>query len=306
MATSFSSLKNSRQATLEALTKELTKLNSPTSSGEEDNRFWKPTVDKAGNGIATIRFLPPPEGEDMPFVRVFEHGFKGPTGLWYIESSLTTLGKPDPVSEFNTKLWNSTNDDSSPARKQARDQKRKLSFISNIMVVKDSANPTTEGNVYLYRYGKKIFDKINEAMNPQFDDEKPLNPFDMWEGANFKLKIRQVEGYRNYDKSEFDAPSAISKDDSALEQLWKKQHSLQEFVNPKNFKSYDELKEKLVRVLNLDNSSLTPTTKKAENTSTWDEEMPAKSQKAMAPKAQAVDMEEEDETMEFFKTLAKE
>jgi len=220
MSTSFAALKQQRQTSLDALTKELTKLNAPSAGSEEDNRFWKPSVDKAGNGMATIRFLPAPEGEDMPFVRIFEHGFKGPTGSWYIENSLTTLGKQDPVSEYNSQLWNSTNDDASPARKQVRDQKRRLNFISNILVVKDAAKPDNEGKVFLYKYGKKIFDKINENMNPQFEDETAINPFDMWEGANFKLKIRQVEGYRNYDKSEFDGAAPISKDDDQLEKVW--------------------------------------------------------------------------------------
>lgn len=308
MSTSFAALKKSRQSSLETLTKELTKLNTQQNS-DEDNRFWKPTVDKAGNGMATIRFLPPPEGEDMPFVRIFEHGFKGPTGLWYIENSLTTLGKTDPVSEYNSQLWNSTSDDASPARKQAREQKRRLNFISNILVVKDSANPAAEGKVFLFKYGKKIFDKINEAMNPQFDDEKPMNPFDFWEGANFKLKIRQVEGYRNYDKSEFEAPVAISDDDAYLEKLWKQQHSLQAFLDPSKFKSYDELKAKLARVLDLaggSNVSRATATKKAEDTAPWDD-VPAPTQKAKAaPKVAESFAEDDDETMEFFKTLADE
>jgi hypothetical protein len=307
MSTSFSAMKKSRQSSLEALTKELSKLNTTQSGSDEDSRFWKPTVDKAGNGMATIRFLPPPEGEDMPFVRVFSHGFKGPTGLWYIENSLTTLGKQDPVSEYNTQLWNSTTDDASPARKQVREQKRRLNFISNILVVKDSANPANEGKVFLYQYGKKIFDKINETMNPQFDDEKPMNPFDFWEGANFKLKIRQVEGYRNYDKSEFEAPAPMSDDDSYLENVWKQQHSLQEFLDPSKFKSYDELKQKLVRVLDLGGhtAARVNATKKAEDTAPWDDAEPAPTQKAKsAPKASESFAEDDDETMEFFKNLA--
>ena len=308
MTTSFSALKQSRQSSLDALTKELSKLSTPSSGPDEDTRFWKPTVDKAGNGMATIRFLSPPEGEDMPFVRIFEHGFKGPTGLWYIENSLTTLGKQDPVSEYNSQLWNSTTDDASPARKQVRDQKRRLNFISNILVVKDSANPANEGKVFLYKYGKKIFDKINEAMNPQFDDEKPMNPFDMWEGANFKLKIRQVEGYRNYDKSEFEGTAPISEDDSDLEGIWKKQHSLQAFLDTKNFKTYDELKGKLVRVLGLDGSAAgarANAPKKAEDNAPWDDAVPAKSQKAASPpKISESFGGDDDETMEFFKNLA--
>ena len=248
--TSFSDLKKSRQAQIDKLTQEISKVSSPQQGNSgPDERFWEPTVDKAGNGYAVIRFLPAPKGEDFPFVRVFSHGFKGPTGSWYIENSLTTIGKQDPCSDFNTTLWNSGSESD---KEQARAQKRKLHFISNIMVVKDSENPQNEGKVFLFKYGKKIFDKINDLMNPQFDDEQPVNPFDLWEGANFKLKIRKVEGYRNYDKSEFDKPSAISSDDSELENIWKSEHSLQAFLEPKNFKSYDDLKTRLNRVLGLD------------------------------------------------------
>jgi hypothetical protein len=308
MALSFAEMKKSRQNTLESLTKELTKLQTPNGGADDDGRFWKPTVDKAGNGMATIRFLPPIAGEDMPFVRMFSHGFKGPTGLWYIENCLSTLGKPDPVSEYNTQLWNSTTDDASPARKQVRDQKRKLNFISNIYVVKDSANPANEGKVFLFQYGKKIFDKLNEAMNPpkEFEDEKAMNPFDLWEGANFKLKIRQVEGYRNYDKSEFEAPAPLSSDDDVLETIWKSEYGLQELVGPDKFKSYDELKAKFVRVLGLDGNPAAARHKTAENNSydTSVEDAP-RQRTAPAPKIESSSFaDDDDESMEFFKNLA--
>ena len=246
----FSKLKAmSGKKSLEALNTELSKISNQDSSKKgSDDRFWQPTVDKAGNGYAVIRFLPPPAEEDVPFVRIYDHGFQGPTGLWYIETSLTTIGKPDPVSEHNSKLWNSGLESD---KEIVRKQKRRLHFISNIYVVSDSANPENEGKVFLYKYGKKIFDKLNEAMNPQFADEEAVNPFDLWEGANFKIKIRNVEGYRNYDRSEFDKPSPLMEKDSELENIWKSEHSLQEFVNPENFKTYEQLKEKLVRVLNL-------------------------------------------------------
>jgi hypothetical protein len=182
----FSQLKKTRSEQLNKLTSEVSKLNASPQDRSDDDNFWKPEVDKAGNGFAVIRFLPAPNNEDVPFVRVWDHGFKGPGG-WYIEKSLTTLGKQDPVSEYNSQLWNSTTDDNSPQRKQVRDQKRRLTFISNIYVVKDPSNPANEGKVFLYKYGKKIFDKLNEAMNPQFDDESPVNPFDLWEGANFSF-----------------------------------------------------------------------------------------------------------------------
>lgn len=262
---SFSKLK-SNSGNIDRLTKEINKLNSPAEGKKGDDRFWQPALDKAGNGTAIIRFLPVSsmDGEDkLPWIRLFNHGFKGPTGKWYIENSLTTLNQKDPVSELNSQLWNATSDDNSPQRKQAREQKRRLSYISNIYVISDAKNPENEGKVFLFKYGKKIFDKISECMFPPFDDEgrsqdhpkyDPTNafdPFDLWKGANFKLRIRTVDGYRNYDASSFDSPSPLKKDDSALEEIWNKQYSLQEFLNPSNFKSYDELKAKLHSVLEL-------------------------------------------------------
>ena len=250
---SFANLKKSSKTSLEKITQQVNKLATPEGGGREnDNRFWQPEVDKSGNGYAVIRFLPAPDGEDVPFVRIFDHGFKGPGGQWYIEKSLTTIGKQDPVSEYNSQLWATgvqANQD------QVRKQKRKLNFISNIYVVSDKAHPENEGKVFLYKYGKKIFDKLNAAMNPEFEDEQPVNPFDLWAGASFKLKIRNVEGYRNYDKSEFDKPEPLMDDDAALEKLWKSEHSLQEFLKEEHFKPYDELKQKLYRVLALDGSA---------------------------------------------------
>jgi len=250
---SFANLKKSSKTSLEKITQQVNKLATPEGGGREnDNRFWQPEVDKSGNGFAVIRFLPAPDGEDVPFVRIFDHGFKGPGGQWYIEKSLTTIGKQDPVSEYNSQLWATgvqANQD------QVRKQKRKLNFISNIMVVSDKAHPENEGKVFLFKYGKKIFDKLNAAMNPEFEDEDPVNPFDLWAGASFKLKIRNVEGYRNYDKSEFEKPEPLLDDDAALEKLWKSEYSLQEFLKEEHFKPYDELKQKLYRVLALDGSA---------------------------------------------------
>lgn len=246
---SFNSLSELRKnrGNFDSLMKEVEKIANPSNEKRgDDDRFWKPSVDKAGNGQAVLRFLPAPSGEELPWVRVFDHGFQGPTGKWYIENSLTTINKPDPVGELNSELWNSGIE----ANKEiARKQKRRLSYISNVLVVRDPANPENEGKVFLYKYGKKIFDKIKDVMQPTFEDEKPVNPFDLWEGANFKLRIRQVEGYRNYDKSEFDGPSALSDDDAELERVWKQAHSLAAFLDPSNFKSYDELKAKLNAVL---------------------------------------------------------
>ena len=242
---SFASLK--KQSKLGSLTaklvKEVEKMNN--TGGQGDDRLWKLEVDKGGNGYAVIRFLPAPDGEDLPFVKLYSHAFQGPGG-WYIENSLTTLGQKDPVSEFNSQLWNNGTD---AGKDTARRQKRKLTYISNIYVVKDPANPENEGKVFLYKYGKKIFDKLTAAMQPEFEDEEAIDPFDFWQGANFKLKAKNVAGYRNYDSSEFAATSALLKDDDAMEDIWKKEYSLAELVAADQFKSYDELKTRLGYVL---------------------------------------------------------
>jgi len=256
----FSKLKNNRNS-FEKLSKAVESINTSSEGSRDDDRLWQPETDKAGNGMAVIRFLPAPavDGDDaLPWVRIFDHGFQGPGG-WYIENSLTTLNQKDPVSEYNSVLWNSGIE----ANKEiARKQKRRLHYIANVLIVSDPKNPDNEGQIRLYKFGKKIFDKLTEAMNPQFEDEKSVNPFDFWEGANFKIKIRQVEGYRNYDKSEFESPSAVfDGDDAKLEALWKKEYSLKEFLDPKNFKSYDVLKAKLDRVLGLDGAAPVAKTK---------------------------------------------
>ena len=296
----FAKLKSSSgKSALENLNKKLASIAGNESKGGADDRFWSPTVDKAGNGYAVIRFLPAPPNEDVPFIRIFDHGFQGPGG-WYIENSLTTLGKNDPVSEHNSKLWNSGIE----ANKEiARKQKRRLHFVSNIYVVSDSGNPDNEGKVFLYKYGKKIFDKLNEAMNPQFADEEAVNPFDLWAGANFKLKIRNVEGYRNYDKSEFDKVGPLMNDDSELEEVWKKEHSLQAFLAPSNFKSYEELQAKLMKVLGEDTRNKVAAIRAEETDLPWDEEAPAPKQKSI-PAKQVVEEDDDDESLEFFKNLA--
>ena len=242
---SFENLKRNRDQ-ISKLVSAAEKVNGNTDTKSyADERIWKPTVDKAGNGYAVIRFLPAPEGEELPWVRYWDHGFKGPTGLWYIENSLTSIGQNDPVGELNSRLWNSGIESD---KEKARTQKRRLHYVTNIYIVSDPSNPDNEGKVFLYKFGKKIFDKIMDVMQPAFQDETPINPFDFWEGANFKLKIRNVEGYRNYDKSEFDSASQLAEDDQ-LESVYGKMHSLKEFTEPSNYKTYDELKAKLMRVL---------------------------------------------------------
>jgi len=242
---SFADLK--KQSKLGSLTaklvKEVEKMN--TSSGSSDDRVWKLDVDKSGNGYAVIRFLPAPNGEDLPFVKLYSHAFQGVSG-WYIENSLTTLGQKDPVSELNSELWNNGTD---AGKELARKQKRKLTYVSNIYVVKDPANPANEGKVFLFKYGKKIFDKLTAAMQPEFEDEEAIDPFDFWQGANFKLKAKNVAGYRNYDSSEFAAAAPLLDDDDAMEAVWKKQYSLAELVAADQFKTYDELKKRLDYVL---------------------------------------------------------
>tara|TARA_B100000941_G_scaffold279551_1_gene245140 strand:- start:1059 stop:2006 length:948 start_codon:yes stop_codon:yes gene_type:complete len=242
---SFASLKKNR-GNFAKLTEQLEATVSPQkNSSNRDDRFWKPQTDKSGNGYALIRFLPPSEGEELPWARVFNHGFKGPGG-WLIENCPTTIGKPCPVCEENTRLWNTGDKDN---QNIVRERKRKLKYISNIYVVNDPSNPENNGQVFLYSYGKKIFDKLNDLMRPEFADEQEVNPFDLWEGANFKLKIRQVEGYTNYDKSEFEGVSALSDSDSELETIYNKQYSLEEFTAPEAFKSYEQIQERLNKVL---------------------------------------------------------
>ena len=307
--TSFDALKKSRSASLDKLNQQLDKISSKSYSDPNEGKYWKPTRDKAGNGFAIIRFLPAPQGEEMPFVRIWDHGFQGPTGLWYIENSLTTLSQDDPVSEYNSKLWNSGIDSD---KDQARKQKRRLKYVANILVLKDAANPENEGKVFLYSFGKKIFDKLNDLMNPTFEDETPVNPFDFWEGANFRLKIRQFEGYPNYDKSEFDAPSALFDDDNQLERVWNNQHSLQEVIDPKNFKSYAELKAKLYRVLALDEEPYTPTTAEDDeddfdlsNMGNTQASAPQPTMAAAAPEpATSMSMDDDDDDLSIFKELA--
>ena len=289
---SFANLKRGR-SDLSKLTKAIEATNQTGEGGsKDDNRFWQPEVDKAGNGMAVIRFLPAPQvdGEDaLPWVRVFSHGFQGPGG-WLIDNCLTTLNEKCPVCEHNNTLWNSGIE----ANKDiARKQKRKLSYVANVLIVSDPANKSNEGQVKLFKFGKKIFDKITEAMNPEFADETPINPFDLWEGANFKLKIRNVEGYRNYDKSEFAEKSALyDGDDEKLEALWKSEYGLKEFLERKNFKTYDQLKQRLDKALGFDGAAPAPKSKAADIT---------------AEDTSIIDKSigEDDEDLDYFKSLAE-
>jgi len=288
---SFANLKRGR-SDLSKLTKAIEATNQTGEGGsKDDTRFWQPEVDKAGNGMAVIRFLPAPQvdGDDaLPWVRVFSHGFQGPGG-WLIDNCLTTLNEKCPVCEHNNTLWNSGIE----ANKDiARKQKRKLSYVANVLIVSDPANKSNEGQIKLFKFGKKIFDKITEAMNPEFADETPINPFDLWEGANFKLKIRNVESYRNYDKSEFAEKSALyDGDDEKLEALWKTEYSLKEFLERKNFKTYDQLKQRLDKALGFDGAAPAPKYKAADVTA--DTSIIDKS------------IGEDDEDLDYFRELAE-
>lgn len=300
MAIDFNALKRDRSSQLDAISKTL-KAFTPTED-KSDDKYWKPTVDEAGNGSAIIRFLPAPSGESVPFVRFWNHAFKGPGG-WYIENSLTTIGDKDPVSELNTELWNTGTEAN---KNKVREQKRKLHYVSNIYVVKDPGNPDNEGKVFLFQYGKKIFDKIQDIMTPdELDDDKGIvNPFDLWEGANFRLKIRKVEGYRNYDKSEFDRPGPLNKDDSVLEQIWKSEHSLSEVITKDKFKSYDELKARLYRVLGLSGGTAPAAVAASNDVPAWEEteERAPVARTAPAPKVATT---ADDDDISFFSRLAE-
>ncbi len=293
--TTFSSLKSNRNSITENLTKELEKLNTKTNENNDQADYWQPTVDKLGNGQAIIRFLPPPSGEDMPYVRYWSHAFKGPTGVWYIERSLSSLGLVDPCSEENSRLWNTGLESD---KKIARDRKRKLYYVSNIYVVKDYGNPENDGKVFKFSYGKKIFDKISDLMRPEFEGDAKINPFDLWEGANFRLRIRMVEGYRNYDKSEFETPAPLKDSDSELEAIWKSQFSLQEIVHPSKFKTYEALQERLQKAIGANSAS---------NASTKTEtvKQDAKTSSKANPPWVDNDDKDDDDEMSYFKALAE-
>jgi len=293
---SISTLRKSN--TLDKLLASVQEENAPQEKKSYvDERLWKPELDKSGTGQAVIRFLPAKDGEELPWIKLWKHAFQGPTGKWFIENSLTTLNQKDPVSEHNSQLWNTGLESD---KEIARKQKRKLEYYSNIFVVSDPKHPENNGKVFLFRYGKKIFDKIMAAMQPEFEDETPINPFDFWEGANFKLKIRKVDGYWNYDKSEFDKVSALSDDDGELDSIWNKQYSLADFHAPSSFKSYDELKKRLDDVLSgtVTASAAAMIDEDVVETPTFREEP--------QPSIPSVSAEEDDDTMSYFQKLANE
>jgi len=302
---SFAALKNNRADLGKLVEQAQQATGGQTKRQSDDPRFWMPTRDKAGNGYAVIRFLPGDAEAATPWVRYWDHAFKGPTGQWYIEKSLTSIGQQDPLSELNSKMWNSGIE---ADKGTVRQRKRQLRYVANVLIISDPSAPENEGQVKLYRFGKKIFDKIMDSMQPQFPDEKPVNPFDMWEGADFTVKIRKVEGYPNYDASTFKSPSAIGEDE-AMEELYGKQHDMSEFTDPKNYKTYDELKSRLALVL----GESAPRTQKQEASLELDDEIPefpsaAQPDMAGTPQPEIATAESgmEDDTMSYFAKLAAE
>jgi len=297
---SFEKLKQNRDNAISKLVSAADNNSEKKTYG--DDRIWKPTVDKAGNGYAVLRFLPAGGGEDLPWVRYWDHGFKGPTGRWYIERSLTSIGQPDPVSELNSQLWNTGRDED---KELARLRKRRLHHVSNVLVVSDSGNPQNEGKVFLYEFGKKIMDKIMDVMQPQFQDETPINPFDFWSGANFKLKIRNVEGYRNYDKSEFDSASSLFDGDEArLEEVYNKLHKLSEFTDPENYKSYTDLKRKLFEVIGEAEVATGLSTEQQVELNTVKEAPVMNSAESEAPVEKSNSDDNSEDTLSYFAQLA--
>ena len=300
---SFADLKRNRRSAIDKLVNEAQKESGGKSSYGDDDNFWKPSVDKAGNGYAVIRFLPSKSDSELPWVQYWDHGFSGPNGRWYIEKSRTSINEPDPVSEYNSYLWNTGHEED---KDTARSQKRRLHYVSNIYVVSDPSAPENEGKVFRFQYGKKIFKKITDVMNPEFEDETPINPFDLWDGADFKLKIRNVEGYRNYDKSEFVSPSPLlDGDDEKLEKVFNKMHDLSKYIDPKEYKSYDELLKKLNDVIG---DNLPANLRIGSNIS------PVSQPKVDAPvpteapsiATSVIDTDDDDDMAGFFEKLAKE
>lgn len=299
----INTLRKMRNSDFGKISSEFEKIANPQSESKsyQDDRFWKLEADKAGNGTATIRFLPTAEGDELPWVKIFSHGFQGPTGKWYIENSLTTIGENDPVGELNSRLWNTGNE---ADKETARKQKRKLSYIANVLIVSDPKHPENEGKVKLFKFGKKIFDKIMDKARPTFEDETPVNVFDLWAGADFKLRMRKVDGYPNYDQSAFQEPSSITEDEDEMLAIVNGQHKLSEFLDRKNFKTYEELSRKLASVL-ADSGSNTPSAASLSE----DDDEPVRQVKATSPKSKvtvASSDDGDDEAMSFFKKIAME
>lgn len=303
-AFNLADLRKLRTSNLDSIANALKKT---TFEKEDDSSFFKLEKDKAGNGSAVLRFLPKHPDDDLPFVSIYSHAFQNPTNKrWYIENSRTTINEADPVAELNSKLW-STGLESD--KEVARRQRRKLTYIANVLVVHNPANPALEGQVMQFKFGKKIFEKLADATKKsEFpDDPPPFDPFDPFGGANFKLRQREVEGYPNYDKSEFAGVSPISEDEDKLLEVLNKIQPLKPLVDASKFKSYDDLKKKLDSVLNANQAGAAPSAQEViENVSSKPTAAkPAgKVAEAPAPKSKAADIEDTDDIEDYFKNLA--
>jgi hypothetical protein len=274
---SFANLKRSSKANFKSLADKMTQESKGSSFS--DDRIWTPDIDKSGSGFAIIRFLPEADGEDFPYVKTYTHGFKQ-GNKWFIENCPTTIGNPCPVCEANSELWNTEIKEN---QEIVRRRKRSLRYMSNIIVLSDSKRPENEGRVFLFSYGQKIFDKLMSAIKPEFDDEEPFNPFDLWGGAPFKLKIRQVEGFRNYDKSEFGDRGPLFDDDDAMAKVWESQYKLKEFLAPARFNPYEEIKKRFNAFI----KGGTYTTPTPQNEGDQNEDTPPWEPPAQEPRRQA-------------------
>ena len=268
MATSLSELRKSRSSMLDKITKD---LDSGGKRNEKDDRFWSLSRDKAGTGSAIIRFLPPVNGDEVPWVKVCSYGFQGPSGKWYINESPSSIGEADPVMEYNAAAYASKDEE---RIEDAKKRKRRTQFVSNILVVKDPANPENEGKVFLFKYGKKILDMIMSKAKPEFDSEEPIFVWDIDEGCNFKIRIKNVAGYPNYDSSEWAGISALADSDDEIQAVLDKCHKLAEFLDPARFKSYETLKKEFDRAMGVGESAGTsaPRTAEAKSKAALDDE----------------------------------
>lgn len=294
-----------RGSNLQKVKEALDKMNKGGDS-YKDGRMWTPTQDDAGNALAVIRFLPSLKADQLPWVKVYTHGFQGSTGRWYIEKCLTTIGADDPVCNYTRKLWNRGDDE---GKELARKYKRKLSYYSNVLVVNDPKHPENEGKVFLFRYGAKIFAKITSMMMPELDSDPSVDVFDPDVGANFRLRVKRVAGYANYDDSAFQAPSPISKDDKVLDGILSAAYDLGEFLKPESYKSFDELDAKFHDVLQVEGKPETATreaTWDKPEAETWDE---PKAKSVRAPRAESKPAPEpvmdDDDPAKYFEQFAK-
>lgn len=238
----FKDFKKNKGNFLETLNQ---KIKESNTTFEPDARYFQVTKDKAGNGVALVRFLP---GKDTPWVRYWSHSFEY-NGGWYIENSRTSLKEDDPVSEYNKLLWDSGKEEYKEFVSLKPGTKRKLNYVSNIYVIEDPANPENNGKVFLYQYGAKIYDKIKALMQPSIKTLPPVNPFNPFDGANLQIIIKKVAGYPNYDDTKFIQEGSKLGNDDEIEKIYNQQYDLEDILKESNFKPYEKLKARLIKVL---------------------------------------------------------